>query len=102
MKTYYAEFMPHGVGTTSDNDRLLRFETSGERDDFVNRVNEKCRENGRTDACMAVTTKQLLKRYRIADFNSRGCKVLENTVTCKGNGIPSIGHKETFFYRRAR
>lgn len=69
MRHYYAEFSPCGIHTMSDGDRLMRFDSTAERDEIVERINAAHYDKPEGVA-RAVTTREVAHRYNIHNFNT--------------------------------
>lgn len=98
----YAEFSPYGTRTKCDfADRLMRFETREERDEYVARLNREC---GMPDGVAApVTWLDARRRYDLSAFDAPWATATPHKsggadwsrspwpLTCRGSIVWEIG-----------
>lgn len=96
--SYYAEFHAYGLGTISDGDCLARFDTKAERDEWIERINDKDGAHLRHEMSWeAVTTREVGHRYDLSKFDNDPygdyCHELNGERTCHDKHIFYITHK---------
>lgn len=94
---FYAEFCPYGTRTISDDDTLMQFETREERDEMVERLNDKNFEQIEGVAA-AVTTRGVRHRYNFNDFNNDNANEVPRLRTFKGRCFFEIHHKPSYVF----